>query len=46
MNLNHLNEELALKIAPTDSRLRPDQKAWENGWSELAASEKHRLEEK
>ncbi len=31
--------------APTDCRFRPDLRAYENGDLELAASEKHRLEE-
>ena len=34
------------KLPPTDSRFRPDQRALENGEFHLAASEKHRLEEK
>ena len=45
MQLNLLPETLAEKIAPTDSRLRPDQRALENGNTELAIKEKHRLEE-
>lgn len=46
MNLNHINVDLAKSVASTDTRLRPDQRAWENGWSDLAVSEKHRLEER
>lgn len=45
INLNHLSTEMLSKIAPTDSRLRPDQRAYENGDLELAALEKNRLEE-
>lgn len=33
-------------IPPTDSRLRPDMRLYENGQIDEAASEKHRLEEK
>ena len=40
-----LTKEQLLKICPSDSRLRPDQRAYENGDVDLAASEKHRLEE-
>ena len=33
------------KLPPTDSRLRPDQRALEQGDTETAIKEKHRLEE-
>jgi hypothetical protein len=33
-------------LPPTDSRLRPDQRALEEGDIKLAAAEKQRLEEK
>jgi hypothetical protein len=33
-------------LPPTDSRLRPDQRALENGELDLASTEKNRLEEK
>ena len=33
-------------LAPTDSRLRPDQRAMENGEYDKAAEEKHRVEVK
>jgi oxysterol-binding protein 1 len=46
IQLNYLTDTLAAIIAPTDSRLRPDQRALENGDFKLAASEKDRLEEK
>lgn len=46
LNINHVSEEHLKTICPTDSRLRPDQRALENGNLQLAASEKHRLEEK
>jgi hypothetical protein len=42
---SHLTKEQLKQICPTDSRLRPDQRAYENGDVDLAASEKHRLEE-
>ena len=45
INLNHLNLATLSKAAPTDSRLRPDQRAYEFGNLELAASEKNRLED-
>jgi len=44
--LNNLTPELKKKIAPTDCRFRPDQRALENGDLTVANSEKHRLEEK
>lgn len=40
-----LSDALKEKIAPNDSRLRPDQKALELGDTERAIKEKHRLEE-
>jgi hypothetical protein len=46
MQLNHLNNHLLKFIAPTDSRLRPDQRALESQNLKLAESEKLRLEEK
>jgi hypothetical protein len=46
LQLNHLPESLKQKIAHTDSRFRPDQRALEEGDLKLAADEKHRLEEK
>ena len=45
IGLNHLSVDTLKKTAPTDARLRPDQRAYENGNLELAASEKNRLEE-
>ena len=44
-NLNNISEELKSTLPPTDSRLRPDQRALENHNLELAANEKNRLEE-
>ena len=35
-----------MNLPPTDTRLRPDMVALENGDLDLAAAEKHRLEEK
>jgi hypothetical protein len=46
IQLNYLPKQLAKKIAPTDTRLRPDQRALENGEMTRAADEKARLEEK
>ena len=46
IQLNHLNVDLAKKIAPTDTRFRPDQKALEYGYIDVAGTEKLRLEEK
>lgn len=46
INLNYLRPDMLSKLAPTDSRLRPDQRAYEYGSLELASSEKNRLEEK
>lgn len=44
--LNNIYKELLPYLPPTDSRLRPDQRALEHGDEDLAADEKHRLEEK
>uniref|UniRef100_A0A665V140 Oxysterol-binding protein n=1 Tax=Echeneis naucrates TaxID=173247 RepID=A0A665V140_ECHNA len=46
MQLNELDESMAGVIPPTDSRLRPDICAMENGDIDLASAEKKRLEEK
>ncbi|CAG8624100.1 5880_t:CDS:2 [Funneliformis caledonium] len=46
MTLNDLPESLKPWIAPTDSRMRPDQRAMELGNYDLASTEKVRLEEK
>jgi hypothetical protein len=46
MQLNYIPEGMEEKLPPTDARFRPDQRALENGDYDLAASEKHRLEEK
>lgn len=45
LNLNNLTPDLLLKLPPTDARFRTDQRAYEYGDLDLAASEKHRLEE-
>ncbi len=45
LQLNYLPDTLRDKLSHTDSRLRPDQRALENGDTELAIKEKHRLEE-
>ena len=46
MTLNALPERLKLNLPPTDTRLRPDQRAMEDGEYDLAAKEKNRVEEK
>ncbi|KAF9432986.1 hypothetical protein BGZ76_010030 [Entomortierella beljakovae] len=46
MTLNDLNDELRGHLCPTDSRLRPDQRAMENAEFDIANTEKQRLEEK
>ncbi|KAG9287344.1 hypothetical protein G9A89_023715 [Geosiphon pyriformis] len=46
ITLNDLPKPLKTWVAPTDSRLRPDQRAMENGQYDLASTEKVRLEEK
>lgn len=45
INLNHLNEPILRKLCPTDSRLRPDLRAYEFGNLKMAAEFKERLEE-
>lgn len=46
ITLNDLPDRLRPWLAPTDTRLRPDQRAMEDGRYEFAATEKNRLEEK
>ncbi|RIA81478.1 Oxysterol-binding protein [Glomus cerebriforme] len=46
ITLNDLPDGLVPWVAPTDSRLRPDQRAMELGNYDLASAEKVRLEEK
>ncbi|KAI9668596.1 MAG: hypothetical protein M1831_001035 [Alyxoria varia] len=46
MTLNALPERLKPNLPPTDTRLRPDQRAMEDGEYDLAAKEKNRVEEK
>ncbi len=46
MTLNELQEDLRNRLAPTDSRLRPDQRAMEQGDFEAANKLKVQLEEK
>ena len=45
-SLNYLTDKLKSKLPRSDCRLRPDIRAYEEGNMELAANEKHRLEEK
>jgi hypothetical protein len=46
VNLNNFTDEMKQHLPPTDSRLRPDQRALELQDYDLASKEKHRLEEK
>jgi oxysterol-binding protein 1 len=46
VTLNAIPDNLRPYIAPTDTRLRPDQRAMEDGEYDFAAVEKNRLEEK
>lgn len=40
-----MSDKLKEKLPPTDTRLRPDMRAWEHAELELASKEKERLEE-
>ncbi|RFU24198.1 hypothetical protein B7463_g12141, partial [Scytalidium lignicola] len=46
VTLNDINDTLRQWLAPTDTRLRPDQRAMEDGEYDFAATEKNRVEEK
>ncbi|EPX73989.1 sterol binding ankyrin repeat protein [Schizosaccharomyces octosporus yFS286] len=46
ISLNALSDELKPWLPPTDTRLRPDQRAMEDGQYDFAADEKNRVEEK
>jgi hypothetical protein len=46
LTLNALPDSLRSHLAPTDTRLRPDQRAMEDGEYDFAATEKNRVEEK
>lgn len=46
IQLNEVTEDLEGKLPPTDSRLRPDQKAFEEGKVDEAEEGKKKLEEK
>lgn len=46
VTFNDDNPALTSNVAPTDSRLRPDQRAMEDGEYDKAAEEKNRVEEK
>ncbi|KAL2366076.1 hypothetical protein RJZ56_000916 [Blastomyces dermatitidis] len=46
VTLNAIPENLRPHLPPTDTRLRPDQRAMEDGEYDFAATEKHRVEEK
>jgi hypothetical protein len=45
LTLNAIPDTLRPWLAPTDTRLRPDQRAMEDGEYDFAATEKNRLEE-
>lgn len=45
IGLNHLTKSMLMKLPQTDTRFRPDQRAYEYGDVTIAAEEKHRLEE-
>lgn len=46
VTLNAVPDKLRPMLPPTDTRLRPDQRAMEDGEYDLAATEKNRVEEK
>ncbi|KAJ5731020.1 ATP12 ATPase F1F0-assembly protein [Penicillium malachiteum] len=46
LTLNAIPDNLRSWLPPTDTRLRPDQRAMEDGEYDFAANEKHRVEEK
>ncbi|KAJ4373405.1 hypothetical protein N0V83_003700 [Neocucurbitaria cava] len=46
VTLNDIPDKLRPVVAPTDTRLRPDQRAMEDGEYDFAATEKNRVEEK
>lgn len=46
ITLNEINDNLRPWLPPTDTRLRPDQRAMEDGRYDEASKEKHRVEEK
>lgn len=46
LTLNGIDDKLKPWLAPTDTRLRPDQRDMENGNYDRAADEKHRVEVK
>ncbi|TVY59540.1 Oxysterol-binding protein-like protein, partial [Lachnellula suecica] len=46
VTLNDINPNLQPWLPPTDTRLRPDQRAMEDGRYDFAATEKNRVEEK
>lgn len=46
LTLNAIPDNLRPWLPPTDTRLRPDQRAMEDGQYDFAADEKHRVEEK
>lgn len=46
LTMNDINDNIRPWLPPTDTRLRPDQRAMEDGEYDLAATEKNRVEEK
>ena len=45
LQMNHINDKLRAKLPPSDTRLRPDLRAWEAAELDLATKEKDRLED-
>ena len=45
VQMNNISDKLKAKLPPTDTRLRPDLKAWEAADLDLATREKERLED-
>ena len=45
-NLNYVDDEMRKTLPPSDCRHRPDQRFMEESNLDMAAAEKHRLEEK
>jgi len=46
ISLNNIDDNIRRYLPPTDTRLRPDQRAMEDGEYDFAASEKNRVEER
>lgn len=44
LQMNYMSDQLKRKLPPTDCRLRPDMRAWEQADMDTASAEKARLE--